>query len=346
MWNDLLSINTPWLYSLIPGHSLPATIIAIIILIIFSAGYSGTETGLYRMNRLRLHMACRQKNRAAMILDQLLGNQQFLISVFLICNNLVNYLLTTTLVTYLNLHKFSDRSIELITALLLTPFVFIFGETVPKMCFYARANSLMLKSVHFIRLSYWFVRITGLGLLMGYFSQFMIFLANRFSPANEMTTHDWNDLGVMLRENLVAGPLSKIQGNMAEKLLQLPSIRLTRVLTPLQNTMALPLQISRQEFIEELKNHAFARIPLYQGTKDNIVGVVSIYEVLTADPNQTPASLIQPVQRINANENVLTALNLMKESAIRLAIVTGRQNKPIGIITINDLLDEIMAGLE
>ncbi|NLE29668.1 MAG: DUF21 domain-containing protein [Phycisphaerae bacterium] len=346
MWSDLLSVNTQWLYWLIPGHSLGATMIALMILIILSAGYSGMETGLYRMNRLRLHMACRQKNRSAMILDQLLDNQQFLISVFLICNNLVNYLLTTILVTYLNVQNVSNYKIEWITTLVLTPFVFIFGETVPKMCFYARANSLMLKSAHFIRLSYWFIRLTGLGLLVGYFSRFTIKLANRVSPGYDMTTHDWDDLGELLRESLVAGPLSKIQGDMAEKLLQLPGIRLTRVFTPLQKVFALPVEISREEFIHRLEKDAFARVPLYQGSIDNIVGVVSIYEVLAAEPHQYPASFMQPVQRINANENVLTALNLMKESAIRLALVTNRQNKPIGIITITNLLGEIMAGLE
>jgi CBS domain containing-hemolysin-like protein len=346
MWNDLFAFNFHSLYPLIPGCSLGATIAALMALICLSAGYSGTETGLYRMNRLRLHMACRQKNRSAMILDRLLDNQQFLIGVFLICNNIVNYLLTTVLVTYLNRHEFSDHKIELITTFLLTPFVFIFGETVPKMCFYTRANSLMLRAARFIRLSYWIIRVTGLGLLVNSFSKFTVALANRFSPGADMTTRDWDDLGVLLRENLVAGPLSKIQGGMAEKLLQLPSVRLTRVLTPLAHVFSLPMDISREDFIRELQHHPYARVPLYSESKKNIVGVVSIYEVLAAEPNQTPISFMQPVQKISSHENVLTALNRMKETAIRLAVVTDREHKPVGIITINDLLDEIMVGLE
>jgi CBS domain containing-hemolysin-like protein len=343
MWNNL---TTSWFAFLIPGYSLAGTLLACAVLVFLSAWYSGVETGLYRMNRLRLHLACREKNRAAMILDRLLDNQQFLISVFLVGNNVVNYLLTSIITVYFHRLDLSTRQIELYTTAILTPIIFVFAETVPKMCFYSRANTLMLHSARFINVSSWLFRVTGLGLIVGRFSQLAIALANRFTRTGEMTTRDWDDLGVLLRENLIAGPLSKIQGGLAEQLLQLPYIRLARVLTPLQNVFALPHNISRDEFIQQLRDKPFARVPLYQGLPENIVGVVSIYEVFAGNSDQPPKSFIQPVLRIGADENVLSALSLMRESALRLALVVDKKDKVLGIITINDLLDEIMAGLE
>jgi CBS domain containing-hemolysin-like protein len=329
-----------------PGYSLSGTILWGGLLLMLSAAYSGSETGLYRMNRLRLHLACREKKRSAMILDRLLDDQQFLISVFLVGNNIVNYLLTSVITGYFQHRHFSSREIELYNILFFTPFLFVFGETVPKMCFYSRANALMLRAARFIKVSYWVVRFTGFGFVVNQLSKLSMALANRFNPGGSMTSRDWDDLGVLLRENLVAGPLSKIQGGLAERLLQLPHIRLARILTPMKNVFALPEDVSREVFINELHHHPFARVPLYRDRVQNIVGVVSIYEVLGSSSDCPPRTLCRPVPRISADENVLTALNCMRNYTIRLALVVDRNDKVLGIITINDLLDEIMAGLE
>lgn len=339
-------LATIWFSYLLPGYSLSGTLLWSGLLVLLSAMYSGSETGLYRMNRLRLHLACHEKKRSAMILDQLLNEPQFLISVFLVGNNIVNYLLTCILTGYFQHRNYSSREIEIFNILFFTPFLFVFGETVPKMCFYSRANALMLRTARFIQISAWIVRFTGIGYIVSGLSKLSIMLAKRVNPSGSVTPREWDDLGVLLRENLVAGPLSKIQGGLAERLLQLPNIRLARILTPLKNVFALPADISRDEFINKLQNHPFARVPLYENTLQNIIGVVSIYEVLGSGSDCSPRLFCRPVPRISADENVLTALDCMRNYTIRLALVVDRNDRVLGIITINDLLDEIMSGLE
>src|SRR5512140_3180200 len=106
-----------------------------------SALFSGAETGLYCVNRLRLRVAAHEKHRQAGRLQKLLIDQAGLLSTTLIGTNLANYLapvgLTTVFLSLLRGHPEVDRErlAELYTTLILTPLVFIFGEAVPKNLF-------------------------------------------------------------------------------------------------------------------------------------------------------------------------------------------------------------------
>jgi CBS domain containing-hemolysin-like protein len=334
-----------WLTTILPGYNLLPTVLACGVLIFFYFGYSGCETGLYRLNRLRLHLACRHGNRRALILDKLFDQPQMLISVFVVGANLCGYLIAGMVTLYLSRSGFSAHETEFWTTLVLTPVFAIFCETLPKNCFYVQANRLMLKFAPFIRFSFLAMQYTGLTFLVGFFSRRVLRIAHRLGRSTA-ASGDWDDYGTMLREGLAAGELSVIQGGIAERLLQLPEIPLSRVIIPLSRTLVLPLSVSREEFLRQVQKKHYSRIPLYEGHPKNIVGLVSVYQVLAAEGSKPPMDFIRPVPKIAADQKLLTALNILRENSIRMAVVVDRSAKAMGIITLRDLLGEMFVDLE
>jgi len=331
--------------SFLPGYSLVGTLAGTVLLVCFYTLYSGAETGLYRVNRLRLHLACRGGNRRALVLDHLLDHPQVLISVFVIGANVCGYLIASLITGYMTRQGYSTGQIEFWSATILTPVFAIVCETLPKNCFYAQTNRMMLWIAPFIHVSYLIMRYTGLTFVVAFFSRLAFRIAHRLGrsvpPAQE-----WDDLELLLRESLAAGPLSEIQGGMAERLIGLTELPLTGVIIPLAQTVALPMNLSREEFIAEVRKHPYSRFPLYDGHPRNIVGIVSIYQDLTSPTEKPPRDFLRSVPKIRMEEKLLTALTMLREFSVRIAVVTDRAGSAIGIVTIRDLLDQVFGNSE
>ncbi|MFA5866018.1 MAG: CNNM domain-containing protein [Phycisphaerae bacterium] len=334
-----------WLKSILPGYSLWGTLIGGTILVYFYSLYSGCETGLYRVNRLRLHLAYRNRDRRAVILDKLLDEPQVLISVFVVGANICGYLIASMITAYLGQRGYTAGQTEFWTTVILTPIFAVLCETLPKNCFFAQANHLMLRSADFIRISYFLARMSGLAFVLKVFSQWILRITHYFGRS-AIATADWDDLGILLRESLAASPFSEIQGDIAERLLELPQVPLSKVIIPLARTFALPMEISRADFLAEVRKHSHSRIPLYEGSVRNIVGIVNVYQVLAAEGERLPKSFLRSVPKFSADQKLLDTLDTLRENSIRMAIVVDRAGSAIGIVTIRDLLDEMFGELD
>jgi putative hemolysin len=334
-----------WLRYILPGLSLSGTLAWGSAFALLYAWYSGCETGLYRVNRLRLHLATRDKDRRALRLDRLLEDPQLLIGVLVVGANVSAYLIASITTAYMTRAGYSPAETEFWTTVILTPVFAVFCETLPKNLFLVQANPLILRSGAFLEISTFLMRITGIIFLLKFFSQ-LVHHFSRYLGRPVERAAEWDNLGLLLREGLAAGPLSRIQGDIAKRLLQLPQVPLSRVLIPLPQTLALPLEISRAEFIRRIRRHPYSRIPLYEVSPRNLVGIVSIYQVLTAEGDRPPRDFLHLVPRIPAEESLILALQVLRDHSVRLAAVVNRDGHVIGIVTLRDLLEEILVNLD
>ncbi len=331
--------------NILPGFSLTSTLVACGLLIFFYALFSGSETGLYRLNRLRLHLTVRNGDRRALILDRLFDDPQVLISIFVVGANVCGYLTAAFITIYLRHQGYSPHQIELWTTVILTPVFAIFCEILPKNCFYAQANSLMLRSAKFIYTSYTLIRYIGLVFVLRFFSRLILQIAHYFGRSTAASA-DWDDFGLLLREGLASGPLSGFQGTIAERLLRLPDIPLSRSVIPLARTISLPLEIPRNDFLVAVRKFPYTRLPIYEAGPRNIVGFVSIYEVLAEPSNRPPKDFIRPIFKIPADVKLIDAFDRMRKNSARMAAVVDRSGHAIGIVTIKDLLGQIIGDYE
>jgi len=326
--------------ALVADRSTAGTFAACAVLTILSGWYSGMETGLYRFSRLRGELSARSGDRSARSLGRMLADQRLAISVFLIGTNVSNYLAATVVMLYFTRQGRTEGQAELLTTLILTPVLFIFGETIPKAWFYLRPNMLMLRSRPIIAASYWVVKLTGLGYVLRAMTTAILTLAKRFASDGQWH-QDAGELADLLRESHAEGALSSVQTGIAERILQLHEERVGHVMVPINRVASMPIDIARDEFLETIRQYSFATIPLYEQHRRDIVGVVNA-DVVLAQPNRRVRELIEPVMKMPASSSMLDALGAMQRNRASTAIVIDRGSLACGLVTLSDLVQYLL----
>lgn len=317
-------------------------IILILLLLFVSAFFSGSETGAYSVNRLRLMSRVRGKNPdlSARILNKLLSDRQTLVSTILVGNNLVNYLASAVCVSMLM--KTELRPAALWSTIILSPFVLVFGEIIPKTLFVRHANAIMYRIAFIIRATT-FIFYPAVMLLKG----IMIVFDRFFGEAEQrgIGAVSAQRLRHFLEEGRQEGVLSPQQSRMAENVMKLEKIPLSHVMVPLNKVFAVPADIERDDLKKNMREHSYSRLPVFEGKRDNITGVLVLLEYLCSEERAEPKDFIRPAKKLDSSMPIDAALLELRRNREPMGIVINRQGRAIGIVTIKDLVEEIVGEL-
>jgi len=320
-------------------------------LFVFLSGmYSGSETGLYCINRLRLQLAAHEKNRPAARLVRLLDDQPGLLFTTLLGTNVANYLapvcLTVIFLSGITSVSGSEREhlAELYTTSILTPVVFIFGEIVPKNLFQRHADRFMIQVSSFIAATYHTFRLMGITALQRKISNFVMRRLHR-SPETGSALHSRISMYQMLREGAAAGALSRTQIFMLERIHNLQRIRVGPVMVPGSKTAILSADATRVEVDRFIRATRYSRMLVYRGSRSRIVGVVHLLDLLTAEPDTPMSRLMSPPVELTPEIPVIDALSVLQRKHRRMAIVVDKWGNCVGIVTVKDLVEEIVGEL-
>ncbi len=324
--------------------------LALFILGMFgSALFSGLETASYTLSRLRLFIRASANDPRAQIIRHETENMPRLISSLLIGNNIANYLLsfavTAILSQILMLSEFTSIALQ---ALILTPFLFLFVETLPKEFFRSRADRIIYPLAPLLRI----IRIifTALGLLP------LIQLTNRFilrlaknPDDNQQFLSARARMATQLHEGVGQGIISTHQIDIVERSLNARNLTVNQIMTPWQLTKKLSTQTTHHDIQNQQNELPHSRYPVIQDSTGNIQGIVTLLDALleTADENNATTTIekaIHPVTYLNETDTVPNALNTLRQSGAWLAII-GTPQKPQGIVTRKDLLDPLLGSI-
>jgi CBS domain containing-hemolysin-like protein len=325
-------------------------IILIVSLMALSAFFSGSETGVYRLSRIRLRIRVEKGRSPYKILFNLLKDGQGLIFTLLLGNNLANYFLTSV-VTMMILTRIDSQSMaQIYTTAMLTPVLFVFGELIPKNIFYFRADSLL---PHFA----WFIwgldkifTFSGIKIILKMISRLISAGLNlQVDTAKAIDVTQRHQVHQIIHETQEEGLLSQTQKEMMTRLIDFPSMAVSSVMIPLCQTDKVPVDISRAQFIEHLKTSRFTRQVVYGTGSNDILGYISIYDVLgTGDGFQGIQEFVNPLPTLDKKTSVIEAINTLRNRRERIAIVVEslkKETHPLGIITVADLVEEITGEL-
>ncbi len=321
------------------------------ILCIFISGlFSGSETGLYCVNETRLRLAAFDRNSAALRLQGLLSDRTALLFTTLLGTNLANYLAPICL-TVLFLHTIDSESpaesehlAELYTTLILTPIVFIFGEIVPKNLFQRDADRLMSRVSSVLRVTHRLFQWTGIIWVQRHISDFALRRLHRQAPAGS-ALHSRLDVYQMLRESAAIGTLTLTQSSILERIHQLKTIPIGQVLVPLGRVVMLAADAADADVDRILRRTKVSRLPVYRGNRRRVIGVVHVLDLLTTSVHETLHDRVQPPVELMGDISVIDALWTLQQQRRRMAIVVDRAGRCIGIITVKDLVEEIVGEL-
>lgn len=315
---------------------------AIIVLgIVMSALYSGLETGLYTINRIRLDVRAAANTPNAIRLKSIIDKPTRMLAVLLVCNNIANYLASYGTARLLDQTTFGPWMSILVNALCLVPILFIFGEVLPKDLFRVHADSWTYGCSPALRWADRLLRWTGVVPVVsgiGRLAQRMLGTEADIEPSPRRR------FGLLFKEGLGTGAISDEQTTLADRVLAMRSLSVASEMVPWSQVSRVSLDASTDQRKAVLKNSPHTRFPVVDHT-GAVRGVLPAISALLEHDRPTD-ELMQSVHFLPAAMPVNQAIREVRESGLAMAIVTSsNQTQPIGIVTLKDLVEPLVGEL-
>ena len=324
------------------GPSETGQLIAIIILLCLSAFFSSSETALTTVNQIRMRtLADNGDKRAARVL-RVTGNPGKMLSAILIGNNIVN-LSASSISTSLAIHLFGNTGAGIATGIL-TFLILIFGEVTPKTMATIKADSVSLTVA------------APIGLLMKILTP-VIFIINKLSlglmfllhvnikdAQKKMTEEELRTIVDVSQEN---GVIEHEERDMIHNLFDFGDAEAKEIMVPRIDMTFVQADATYQEVLDIFRQDMFTRLPVYEDSTDNVIGIINMKDFLLQ--NDTPEFSVRNLLRepyfTYEHKNTADLFLEMRKSSISLAIVLDEYGVTAGLITLEDLLEEIVGEI-
>lgn len=314
---------------------------ALVILLILSAFFSGSETGLMTLNRYRLRTRVKSGERAARLTEKLLERPDRLLGLILFGNNLVN-IAASVLSGVIAVRLYGDNALAAVP-FILTPVVLIFSELLPKTFAVLRPERVALPSayVYFPLLK-----------LFGWFIWLLNVLSNAVLRLFGLNPHGEGDhslSGEELRTVLLeAGTLiPKAHKDMLLRILDLEEATIEDVMVPRNEVQGIDLTDDWEDILEQLYRSQHTRLPVYEETIDNVVGMLHLRRVFAASSRDSLTlerlkDLLQEPYFIPEATPLHRQLLAFQDKHRRIGLVVDEYGDIQGLATLEDILEEIV----
>jgi CBS domain containing-hemolysin-like protein len=317
--------------------------------VFLAALFNGMETGLYRVNRLRLHLRVDAGHRAASRLVRLLGDMRGTICACLVACNVGMYLATDAVTRMIAGAGWSNDefTIELLTTVIMTPVFFVFADVLPKSLFAVEADRWTYRVSRILASAYWLLTAVGLIPALKGLSSIILRVVRGREAAAANPFDERQRLRAFLREGAAEGVISGYQEELIDKILALRQTRVRQVMIPLSRAAAVPVDIDSRRFIEELRKHSFSRLPVWEGRPDAIVGIIRVDAVLATEAKALDLRnlMSRELLTLGPETPVSQALIQMQRRRAAMAIVQDSRGRALGVLTMKDLVEEIVGEL-
>ncbi len=320
-------------------------IIGAIIALIASAFFSGAETGAYSVNPVRMRVEGESGSHRAARLARLMERREDIVISTLVGTNISDYCATACVTALVLAYNSTATQAELITTAIVTPLVLVFGGVLPKDWFRREADRLMPLASGPLAVMVAIVRGIGLAAAL---QAFVRFLTRRLNPAggDAAPLLPRAQTVALLEEGAVRGGLSAFQRETMERVMKLGAVRAQTIMTPLNRAAILPDTTTRADFLRVARMSHFSRLPIWHGAASNLIGVINVYDVLTDDSGRDVLEFLKPAVYIPPTLSAPAALLRLQQSHEAMAIVREENGACIGLLTMKDLVEEIVGELE
>lgn len=323
------------------GLSLATLFLLLALLIILSAFFSSSETGLVALNRYRLRHQAQAGHRGARLAQSLLAKPDRMFGLILLGNNLVN-ILAASIATVIALRLLGEAGIW-ISTLVLTVIVLIFAELAPKTvaALYPHriaypASYLLTPLLKLLYPVVWFINLLANGLLR-------LFGIRKLSSHGDALSRD--ELRTLVKEG--GRHISIDHQQMLINILDLEHGTVDDVMVPRQDIVGIDMDDDWEDILLTLTQSIYTRMPVWRGDLDNIVGLLHIRTVLTrlAQNRLDPDSLLKAVRRpyfVPEGTPLTQQLLEFQARERRMGMVVDEYGDIQGLVTLDDILEEIV----
>lgn len=320
--------------------------IVLVILFIFSAFFSATEAALIALNKLRLRHLIEKKKPGAKRVYSLVSRMDKLIATILVGNNIVNTAIAAIATTIFT-QKFGNEYGLLIATFVVTATLVIFGELVPKVFATNHPEGVAFYTRHLVSV---LIRLLSpITNVLTWISNGVIRIMGG-NPHYRSPLVTEEEIKMMIQIGKEEGFYGDNERKMLERIFHFDEIEVRDVMTALEQMTAVAVDMNDDEMERVLMEEGHNRIPVYQGVKSNVVGIIYVRDLLYLFKNSTLISvqdLMSAPYFVPPHQKAAELLKEFQKRKIQIAIVrdTATQ-KAIGLVTLEDLIEEIVGEIE
>lgn len=316
-------------------------IIAIVILTLFSGLFSATETAYSSSSKIRLkNMANDGKTEANSVLVILDDFDKFLTSV-LIGNNIVN-IASATISTLLFSLILKGGKGPTVSTIVITVITLLFGEIAPKSLAKQAPEKFACATVGVVNFfEFIFTPLTIV--LKGW-----TWLVNHFAHIEQDEGDISDELITMVDEAEKDGNLEEHESDLISAAIEFNDLDVKDVLTPRVDIVAVNIASSHEQIEKAFRFNSFSRLPVYENTVDNIVGVIhekDFYELMYHNNKGPIRRIIKPVIYTSPNTQISTCMKQLQAAKLHMAVVLDEYGGTEGIITLEDIIEELVGEI-
>ena len=317
-----------------------AIIASLVVLIVLSAFFSGSEIVYAKVNKLRLKKAAKRDKKARLAV-KLNDNYPALIGTILVGNNLVN-IAASSLATILFTTIWPDNG-ALYATLIMTASILVFGEILPKTILskYAFSSSKKMARPLYILEIVFFPIVWSVNKLIGLASKL-------WTPKEKAPTATDEELEAMADEIEEEGYIDEETHDLLRNAIDFVDVMAFEVMKPRVDIYAIDIEDDINQLIKEKEFFTYSRIPIYEETIDNIIGVVNTNEVLKLALAKKTIDLKELMYKpifVHKTKTLSSVLQDFKKEHIHIAVVIDEFGGTLGIVTMEDILEELVGDI-
>lgn len=322
-------------------------VLVLLALIGLSAFFSSAETALVTVNKIRIRNLIDEGDRRALILSKLVEDQGKMLSAILIGNNIVNISassLSTILVTRWLAGTGLAAFAAGISTGVLTLTVLVFGEITPKTCATIHSEKIALS---YARIVYtWMIVATPLIYVMNNLSMGILFLM-RVDPNDKSETYTEEEIRTIVEVSHEDGIIEPEERKMINNVFDFGDATARDVMVPKVDMSFLNVTATYNDMLELYKENKYTRYPVYEETTDNVIGMINVKDLLIYEDKEhfDARNIMREVLYTHEHKKTSDIMLEMKQSSTNLAIVLDEYGVTSGMVTMEDLLEEIIGDI-
>ena len=316
------------------------SVLIIIFCVLFSGYFSATETAFSSLNRIRVKNLAEKGDKKAKLVLDLLENFDSLLSTILIGNNIVN-IACASVATLLFVKLLGEEQGPSVATLVITIVVLIFGEVTPKSIAKENPEKFAMFAAPFLNLL--MIILTPFNFL---FIQWKKLISRIFHTETEHSITE-EELLTIVEEAEQEGRIDEQESSLIRSAIEFSEQEAIDILTPRIDIVGVPYDATKEEIAAVFTDTNYSRLPVYKETMDHIVGIIyqkDFYNVVY-DKGGNIESIIRPALYITESKKIGELLQELQHKKSHIAIVLDEYGGTTGIVTLEDILEELVGEI-
>lgn len=310
-----------------------------LICLLLEMFFSGAEIGIVSANKLKLRHQAAKGSHGAKLALKMLKNPERLLSTTLVGSN-ITMVINATLATGLMIALFGNNGIWL-AIIFVVPFIWIFGEIVPKSVFQHHADVITPRIIFLLDIA---SRLFA-PILFGFSktTKFLTWVAGGDKDKNPFTLRE--EIDWIIKMPSEGGDIAPQEQKMIRRVFDFTETTAQEAMIPLSHVAAIEKNQTCQDAKQLAMEKSHIRLPVYDQRVDKIIGVLNVLEVIKKSPESPIEPYIKPVRFIPGTVSIQTLLVTMRKTNAKLVIVVDEFGGAAGVVTVEDIMEEVVEEL-